>query len=275
MTTPTLSDEQQHIVDVFGATADNLLISACAGGSKTFTMCAIARTLTPATRTVALAFNKDAATALTEKMPYFVQSSTFHKFCYDALGASLGKKPRADGNKCKWILKELVPDWKVRCKMEGPTLALVSRAKALGFDPTASAQHESLSQIADRFNIEEANLEHAATMLERSATAPFKTVDFDDMLWLALLLRCPFPPVGVLLLDEAQDTNVVQRHLLQRIAAGRLIAVGDPHQSIYGFRGADANAMNALRDDFNMKELTLSVSYRCSKAVVNEAQKYL
>jgi superfamily I DNA/RNA helicase len=55
---------------------------------------------------------------------------------------------------------------------------------------------------------------------------------------------------------------------------GRLIAVGDPSQAIYGFRGADATAMTDMQREFNMTVLPLSVSYRCSQSVVKEAQKY-
>jgi len=86
-----------------------------------------------------------------------------------------------------------------------------------------------------------------------------------------------FNAVAYALLDEAQDTNAVQRALLKSIldSLGRLIAVGDPHQSIYGFRGADHEAMTLLKSGFAMEELALSVSYRCSQAVVKEAQKYL
>ena len=45
----------------------------------------------------------------------------------------------------------------------------------------------------------------------------------------------------VVLLDEYQDTSVVQTRLLARLfAGGAVMAVGDPHQSIYGWRGASA-----------------------------------
>ena len=45
----------------------------------------------------------------------------------------------------------------------------------------------------------------------------------------------------VILVDEYQDTDPAQEHLLRQLAGGgrELIVVGDPDQSIYGFRGAD------------------------------------
>jgi len=287
------SPEQQLCIDATTGTSDNLLITACAGGAKTTTMCQIARAVGPGKRIVALAFNKDAATSLAAKMPYYVESKTFHSFCYDALGTALRGKPRPDSNRCKWFLKDLMPDWKQRTAIESDVLTLVSRFKST----TATPGEQNLQVVADDFGIDVSPsiIALAKQVLDKCLEQPFKSIDFDDMLWLAYHLNVAFPMVSLILLDEAQDTNPVQRALLERMLnmpvkltkdydpetenrfqprSGRLIAVGDPHQSIYGFRGASANAMEALREDFAMTPLALSVSYRCSQAVVMEAQKY-
>lgn len=276
--TLTPSPEQQLCIDAATGTSDNLLITACAGGAKTTTMCQIARAVGPGKRIVALAFNKDAATSLSQKMPYYVESKTFHSFCYDALGVALKSKPRPDGNRCKWFLKDLMPDWKQRMAIESDVLTLVSRFKST----TASSSEQDIARVADDFGIDASPsiIYLAKQVLDKCLEQPFKSIDFDDMLWLAYHLKVEFPAVSLILLDEAQDTNPVQRALLDRMCnrlmyQSRLIAVGDPHQSIYGFRGASANAMEALRSDFAMRELSLPVSYRCSQAVVTEAQKYL
>ncbi|MBL3686708.1 ATP-dependent helicase [Leucobacter zeae] len=53
------------------------------------------------------------------------------------------------------------------------------------------------------------------------------------------------------LLDEVQDTSVGQTRLLSRIFAGTpVMAVGDPHQSIYGWRGASAEGLKSFHSDF-------------------------
>jgi len=54
------------------------------------------------------------------------------------------------------------------------------------------------------------------------------------------------------LVDEYQDTDPAQEELLVQLAGdGReLIAVGDPDQSIYAFRGADVDAIGRFRDRF-------------------------
>jgi len=80
--------------------------------------------------------------------------------------------------------------------------------------------------------------------------------------------------------DEAQDMNRLQIELLKRLMApgGRLCAVGDSRQAIYGFRGADAQAMERIRREFNVSEgnnLPLSITYRCPRAVVAVAQLWV
>lgn len=47
------------------------------------------------------------------------------------------------------------------------------------------------------------------------------------------------------------------------------------HNSIYGFAGADNNALDLIKDKFNCETLPLTISYRCPKAVVAHAQKWV
>ena len=54
---------------------------------------------------------------------------------------------------------------------------------------------------------------------------------------------------------------------------GRLITVGDRHQAIYGFTGADNDALDILKHQFQMTELPLSVCFRCSQSVIRHARK--
>lgn len=47
------------------------------------------------------------------------------------------------------------------------------------------------------------------------------------------------------------------------------------HNCIYGFRGADTNAFNRLKEELDAKELNLNVTYRCPKAIVAAAQVFV
>ncbi len=102
-------------------------------------------------------------------------------------------------------------------------------------------------------------------------------IDYDDMIYMPLVLGLrPFQSDWVVI-DEAQDTNPTRRLLAQRMLrpGGRLVAVGDRGQAIYGFTGTDNDSLEQIAHQFGCVRLPLTVTYRCPKAVVREAQKYV
>ena len=77
-----------------------------------------------------------------------------------------------------------------------------------------------------------------------------------------------------LLVDEYQDINAVQRELVRHWseAGESLFVIGDPDQSIYGFRGADAACFDELlRDAREARTVTLTQNYRSAPAVLENA----
>ena len=102
-------------------------------------------------------------------------------------------------------------------------------------------------------------------------------VDFDDMLYWAVKDNLRLPQFDFIFVDEAQDTNLIQREILRKIMGprSRMIAVGDPAQAIYGFRGADAQSLGSIASEFNAVTLPLSISYRCPTSVVKYAQQWV
>ena len=104
-------------------------------------------------------------------------------------------------------------------------------------------------------------------------------LDFDDLLTEALKrevtgLRC----FRHLLVDEFQDINDVQYRLLRSWSrAGEdLFVIGDPDQSIYGFRGADSGCFQRLKEDADsVKEIYLTENYRSAPAVLRAAQSVI
>ena len=81
-----------------------------------------------------------------------------------------------------------------------------------------------------------------------------------------------FPRFPLVLCDEVQDLSEINHAMLEKLVTQRLIAVGDPYQSIYRFRGAKSSGMVTLRERFQMKEMGLSVSFRCPIEVVKNAR---
>jgi len=79
------------------------------------------------------------------------------------------------------------------------------------------------------------------------------------------------------MIDEAQDTNTARRLIAYEMMHknSRLVAVGDPHQAIYGFAGASSDSMEIIKRQLDSNELPLSVTYRCPKSVVTVAQTWV
>src|ERR1700704_4022776 len=107
-------------------------------------------------------------------------------------------------------------------------------------------------------------------------------VDFDDLLMLTVDVLERFPDVRekwqkafrYILVDEYQDTNHAQYRLLQLLAEkhGNLMAVGDPDQSVYGFRGADINNILDFERDFpGTRTVALEQNYRSTNSILEAA----
>lgn len=102
-------------------------------------------------------------------------------------------------------------------------------------------------------------------------------VDFDDMLYFAVKDGLVLPKFDNVFVDEAQDTNAIQRAILRKIMkpTSRLFAIGDPAQAIYGFRGADSESMRLIKEEFECTEMPLTVTYRCAKNIVEYARQWV
>src|SRR5471030_73773 len=107
-------------------------------------------------------------------------------------------------------------------------------------------------------------------------------VDFDDMLMLTVDVLQRFPEARerwaktfrYILVDEYQDTNHAQYVLLKLLGSDHqnLMAVGDPDQSIYSFRGADIrNILEFERDFPNTKVIPLEQNYRSTNTILQAA----
>lgn len=160
---------------------------------------------------------------------------------------------------------------------------LVEYSKYTGcIDP--SDQH--LSVIAAYYDIPLLghidSLFNATRITLTSCLKQLDTVDFNDMPWVPVVLNLPMKQYDTLLLDEVQDLNYCQQQLALQ-SSQRIIAVGDEHQAIYGFAGADTQSMNTMQQTLTtgylnptervLHDLPLTISYRCSHAIAEEACK--
>lgn len=99
--------------------------------------------------------------------------------------------------------------------------------------------------------------------------------DFADMVFLPLVNGWTYPRFHMTVVDEAQDVSEPMLEFVRRMTvhAGRIVLVGDDRQAIYGFRGADSNALDRLKAELEADELPLSITYRCPLSVVREANR--
>lgn len=111
-------------------------------------------------------------------------------------------------------------------------------------------------------------------------------MDFDDLLFNVYRLFREFPETlekyqrrySYVSIDEFQDTNRVQYEIFKMLAASHrnIFVVGDDDQSIYGWRGADANNLFKFRTDFPDAEVfKLEQNYRSTKKILDAANKII
>ncbi len=107
-------------------------------------------------------------------------------------------------------------------------------------------------------------------------------VDFGDLLLFVTLLFRKFPDIlrsyqnlcRYVMVDEFQDTNLIQYQLIRRLVEGHrnVCVVGDDDQSIYRWRGAEVgNILNFERDFPGTKVITLEQNYRSTRHILQAA----
>lgn len=114
-----------------------------------------------------------------------------------------------------------------------------------------------------------------AMVLAKTVRPVDNFIDFSDMIFLPVANGWLLPMYDAVIVDEAQDLTVAKLELAQSVSRGRVIVVGDRHQAIYGFCGADSHSLSRLRKELKAKELRLTKTFRCGRAIVEEARKYV
>ncbi|MCC9173175.1 ATP-dependent helicase [Arthrobacter sp. zg-Y179] len=173
----------------------------------------------------------------------------------------------------------------VRAELEAHVAAVSALPYQFGKpkEPTQAAR-KLINRLRTRISVTE------LVEAYRQAKAERRQLDFGDLVELAARIAATIPEAvemerakfKVVLLDEFQDTSHAQMVLFSNLFGdGRSVtAVGDPHQSIYGFRGASAGQLGTFREKFplftdNGRELAplanLSVAWRNSTSVLAAA----
>jgi len=275
--------EQETIVDFACTRQDNLIITALAGAAKTTTLQMICKALPPKP-ILSLAFNKRIAEEMAKRLPGHVKAQTMNSIGHGVWGAATGRRLNVDRDKMRSALKERINE---APKSEREDLndhwidimQACREAKIQGYIPPKISHVNGLITREDFYaSLEEelpAHIEKLVDLIltDSIALAYSGTIDFDDQIYMPTLFGGSFPRYPLVMVDEAQDLSPLNHAMLSKLALQRFIAVGDPYQSIYGFRGAVADGMDHLKTTFSMTELGLSVSFRCPERIVLQARK--
>ncbi|KAI9732992.1 MAG: hypothetical protein M1834_003535 [Cirrosporium novae-zelandiae] len=201
---------------------------------------------------------------------------TFHSVCRRylvAYGRFIGIKKGfgiADSSDSVAIIKRIVKRLKLSID---PAQARnrISAAKAKGFDhaqlTAKSARHvenQEFAKVFDEYQL---------------ALANSNLLDYDDLLLKCAELLRKHPEcvanVEAVLIDEFQDTNTIQFDLMNLFAAQkrRVTIVGDPDQSIYGFRSAEIKNLTKMQHTYekSLNLVLLEENYRSSSAILSLA----
>ena len=271
---PSLNPEQRRAVT---AGAPQVLVVAGPGTGKTRTLVhrvefLLEKGADPAEITC-VTFTRKATAEMRERLqrllsPVYgarkagaIRVGTFHQLCLDLLRKSPG-----------WRERTLVSEYELAGFFPGENgirraLLAVSRLKnrnLLPDDPEVPEEWRDFYRRYQEFLQEEG------------------LMDYDEILVEAVrLLREGLVPPEVrggyrhLLVDEFQDVTPLQYQLIKLLAetGATLFVIGDPDQSIYGFRGADASVFADFRRDYPAAaEIRLRLNYRSTPVIIGAAQ---
>lgn len=280
--TPT--EEQLAITRAATETTDNLAVIARAGAAKTSTLILIAEAL-PSEDILCLAFNKAIAQEMTERLPPNCEAKTLHALGYKAWFNFIRKNCKIEDGKVYQLLKARIDALDPQSASEAyelmaETLDAIRSAKNVGYLPDSFKGHWKPLIGDEEFfaNLPMEPTELQISLIKEVCKASFQQalegrLDFADMILCPTLCSVQWPRPSVTLVDEAQDLSPLNHHMLKKIVKNRrLIAVGDPCQAIYGFRGADVHSLDNLAKMFETTELKLTISFRCAKAITENAR---
>lgn len=270
------SPYQKAIFDFCEHGHGNAIVEAVAGSGKTTTIVEALKRVHG--QTIFLAFNRAIANELAR---CGVNARTFHSLTYGVVLQHVGART-VNKDKLRDIVRERLGESDAR--MYGSFMVkLVGLARQAGIGCLVADEEAAWGALVEHHDLE---LDHEQADYSRAidlsrkllqASNASNEVDFDDLLYIAVKDGLTLPKYDFIFVDEAQDTNAIQRALLRKLFRNntRLVAVGDPAQAIYGFRGADSDSLDLIAQEFDAIRLPLTVSYRCPQLVIEYARQWV
>ena len=239
-------------------------------------------------RIMAVTFTNKAAREMEARLHHLVSGSvadltlgTFHAIC----ARILRQDGRVTGVEPRFVIYD-----------EEDQLSLIKRGiQEVGLDPKQYAPRAIASAISaakSSMLTSQEYLQHSRSYFEevvgrvyeryQQSLAESNALDFDDLLLRTVQLFRSNPDILSkyqkrylhILVDEFQDTNLVQYELVKQLAGEyrNICVVGDPDQSIYSWRYADLRNILSFEHDYpDAKVVLLEQNYRSTKTILETA----
>jgi F-box protein 18 (helicase) len=298
-----LSEEQKEILNAF-KDIDHIRINAYAGTGKTTTLLSIAAD-NPKLKFLILTFNKSVAEELTQKIKKYrienVDAKTIHSLAYGYfIRSSRGRIKLMDNRDVRdMLLRRGIADdygesiflhklYEAYCRSEFTDINQHSIRYVLMSDRDLRNIALAYYMRQRNQNKEDYKFSDFVTDLAREITYKISQIyeifndsrygytthshylkEYQTIVVKNLIRKFSYDCV---MLDEAQDANGIMLSILQHLPARKKVAVGDIHQSIYGWNGA-VNAIAKLKD-WSSFYLTHSFRFR-NPEIAELANKYL
>jgi superfamily I DNA/RNA helicase len=288
------SPQQADFINFAESGSGSCVLEAVAGAGKTTTILqAVKKTAGSA---IILAYNKKIAEELKEKLKRDgvdwkkAEAATVHSI---GLRAFRKRFPGAGVNENKianlWSGEEQAGNIPIALKLHVSAVCqLISLAKQNGFGVRGIIEIDDVEayiEMIEHYDILDSGISPGVTFdiistairLLKMSNDITDVIDFDDMVYMPLVHNVRFWQYDIVVMDEAQDTNTVRREIVKRLLkrGGRFFAVGDSRQAIYGFTGASSDALEIIKREFGAIQMPLTVTYRCPKAVVEFARRWV
>lgn len=267
-----ISTEQQAVIAAVQARDSHVVVEATAGSGKTTTLVHIAKALGSAVSACFLAFNRSAARELARRLPAHAVATTLHALGYAMIKAHTGTVTLRPTKQYDLALPLITRH--VGLAGELAEISAAYLAQLATILRTERASVTQLPELAKTYAltppVSGADLAALHALLPRvlragTAQAANGIVDYPDLLYQPVLLRCTPPRYDVVCVDEAQDLSPASLALTKHVLhpGTTAVFVGDPHQAIYGFAGAKSAMLRELTSTLPARRFPLSVSFRC------------
>lgn len=238
-------------------------------------------------RVIFLAYNKHIQNELKEKLLEKIKAFTTYGLGYSALMKKYKNEIVFDDFKVDKIIQKKSNSWDLTDfkNQEAIDKYLKDMKKMVNICRlTLTLKHDTLPFIAKKYGINfknDVDYKRVLKILDASTTDR-KTFDYVDMVYLPAVDNSIWMfPYDVVIVDECQDLNRCQIKIIEKIVkkdkngnrVGRVILIGDQHQSIYGFNGSDTKSFEYFNKYPDIKTFPLSTSFRCAKNIINKAKE--